>query len=240
MKGSFFNMISKDPMLIFSNQKVMTRIPDHLVYAKKEDGKLKHFQMVKMKDNVPEAIAIAREAEVSVDLEGDDPELLLEMFEVNLMLRGEEGGFMESAQPVFMGAAPAGVSIEKFKENVDGIHDQPENISLRRLFGKVSDETLEPEDRATYRTELSMRMAFSVSCITFALIGVPLGITAQRRESTAGFVLSMVIAVTYYVMLTIAQMMRENEGLYPHILVWVPNILFLTLGFVMFKRLSQK
>jgi lipopolysaccharide export system permease protein len=85
-----------------------------------------------------------------------------------------------------------------------------------------------------------MRMAFSVSCITFALIGVPLGITAQRRESTAGFVLSMVIAVTYYVMLTIAQMMRENEGLYPHILVWVPNILFLTLGFVMFKRLSQK
>ena len=240
MKGSFFNMISKDPMLIFSNQKVMTRIPDHLVYAKKEDGKLKHFQMVKMKDNVPEAIAIAREAEVSVDLEGDDPELLLEMFEVNLMLRGEEGGFMESAQPVFMGAAPAGVSIEKFKENVDGIHDQPENISLRRLFGKVSDERLEPKDRATYRTELSMRMAFSVSCITFALIGVPLGITAQRRESTAGFVLSMVIAVTYYVLLTIAQMMRENEDFYPHLLVWVPNILFLTLGFVMFKRLSRK
>jgi lipopolysaccharide export system permease protein len=50
----------------------------------------------------------------------------------------------------------------------------------------------------------------------------------------------MVIAVTYYVMLTIAQMVRENEGLYPHLLVWVPNILFLTLGIVMFKRLSRK
>lgn len=240
MKGSFINMISKDPMLIFPDKQVMTRLDDHLVYAEKVDGKLKNFQMVKMEDNVPQALAIAKTAEVSVQLEKEDPELVLDMLEVNLMLRGQEGDFMDSAQPVFMDEATAGVSIAKFKQNADETLDKPDNISLTRLYEKVGDKSLEPEMRATYRTELSMRMAFSVSCITFALVGVPLGITAQRRESTAGFVLSMVIAVVYYVMLTFAKMMRENEELYPHLLVWVPNVLFLSLGVFMFWKLSQK
>ena len=85
-----------------------------------------------------------------------------------------------------------------------------------------------------------MRMAFSVSCITFGLIGVPLGITAQRRESTAGFVLSMTIAVSYYVMLSIAQIVHREEHLYPHLLVWIPNILCFGLGLHLFRRLSRR
>lgn len=240
MKDSLINLVKKEPMLLFPNQQVMTDLPEHLVFARKEDGVLKGFQMIKLQDNVPEALAIANEARVSVDLESDNPELLLDMKDVSLMLKGADGNFMKSSQPVFVEEATTGVPIGEFKAKGEGVIDQPENISLRRLFGKVGDKTLEPEMRATYRTELSMRFAFSLSCITFGLIGVPLGLTAQRRESSAGFVISMLIAVSYYVMLTIAQMMRENEDLYPHLLVWVPNIIFLSLGLFLFWRMVRR
>lgn len=240
MKDSLINLVKKEPMLLFPDQQVMTDLPDHLVFAKKEDGILKGFQMIKLEDNLPQALAIANEAEVTVDLESDNPELILNMKDVNLMLKGTEGNFMKSTQPVFVEEATTGVSIAEFKDRGEGVIDQPENISLRRLFGKVRDKTLEPELQATYRTELSMRFAFSLSCITFGLIGVPLGLTAQRRESSAGFVISMMIAVTYYVLLTIAQMMREREDLYPHLLVWVPNVLFLTLGLFLFWRMVRR
>lgn len=240
MKDSLINLVKKEPMLLFPDQQVMDDLEDHLVFAKKEDGILKGFQMIKVKDNLPEALAIANEARVSVDLDSDNPELLVDMVDVNLLLKGTEGNFLKSSQPVFMKEATAGVSLKDIVANSEGVIDQPENISLRRLVGKVGDETLEPELQATYRTELSMRFAFSLSCITFGLIGVPLGITAQRRESTAGFIISMLIAVSYYVMLTIAQMMREREDLYPHLLVWVPNIVFISLGLVMFWRLVRR
>ncbi|MEM7603599.1 MAG: LptF/LptG family permease, partial [Verrucomicrobiota bacterium] len=196
------------------------------------------FQMVKMEDNLPQAIAIAKEASVGVELEKADPELILEMREVSLMVQGEDGNFMKSSQPVFMDEAIAGVSVAKFQRK--GVEDKPGNISLRRIIGKATDPDLDPATRAVYRTELSMRMAFSVSCITFGLIGVPLGITAQRRESTAGFVMSMTIAVSYYVMLTLAQIVQREEHLYPHLLVWIPNLLFLCLGIVLFRRLSKR
>ncbi len=237
MKDSLFNYMKKEPMLLFPNQQVMSELDGHLVYAKKEDGMLKEFQMVKLENNMPQAIAIAKEASVAVELDKADPELLLEMREVSLMVQGEDGNFMTSSQPVYMDEAIAGVSVAKLQRK--GVEDKPSNISLRRIIGKATDPDLDPATRAVYRTELSMRMAFSVSCITFGLIGVPLGITAQRRESTAGFVMSMTIAVSYYVMLTLAQIVHREEHLYPHLLVWIPNVLFFVLGVILFRRLSK-
>lgn len=240
MKASLFNLMKREPMLLFPDRRVMDDLPDHLVFARKEDGMLKGLQLIKMENFLPQAIAVAREAEVSVDLDGENPEMVIDMKDVNLMVRGEGGDFLDASQPVFMTSGAAAVSVEEFKVRGESAMEKPDNVSLRRLLEKAGDPDLEPADRAMYRTELSMRFAFSVSCITFGLIGVPLGITAQRRESTAGFILSMVIAVTYYTLLTMAQMMQEKEEMYPHLLVWIPNILFLGLGVWMFWRLSRK
>ncbi|MEM9282472.1 MAG: LptF/LptG family permease [Verrucomicrobiota bacterium] len=239
MKASLINLIKREPMLLFPDRQVMTELQDHLVFANKEEDRLSSFQMIKLEGGLPQALVVASEAEVSVDLEKSEPELILDLYEMNLLVKGEGGDFMGFSQPVYFDEARAGVPIRGLAQSGDDVRDQPENISLRRLFGKIADRELEDEMRTTYRTELSMRMAFSVSCITFALIGVPLGITAQRRESSAGFVISMLIAVTYYVMLTMAQLTRTNEAMYPHLLVWVPNVLFFCLGLLLFRRLSK-
>lgn len=240
LKDSLINRMKREPMLLFPDQQVMSDFPDHLVFAKKEDGILKGLQLIKMENNIPMAIAVAREARVRVELETENPELVLDMTDVNLMVKGDEGTFMDSSQPMFMSSGAAGVSIQGFKESGEKAIIKPDNVPLVALMQMAGDPSLESEERAVYRTELSMRFAFSVSCLTFGFIGVPLGITAQRRESTAGFILSMIIAVTYYVMLTMAQIVQDREELYPHLLVWVPNILFLALGISMFLRLAKK
>lgn len=241
MKDSLFNRMTQgEPMLLFPDHRVMTDLPGHLIFAKKEDGILKGFQFIKMEDNLPQVIAIAREAKVRVELDKENPELLLDMADVTMMVKGDKGNFMDSTQPISMKSGVAGVSVNDLKSNGQDAREKPDYIPLRRLFQKASDETLEPSLLAKYRTQLSMRFAFSVSCLTFGLIGVPLGITAQRRESTAGFILSMIIAVTYNVMLTMVRNVQDREDLYPHLLVWVPNILFLALGILMFRNLSKK
>jgi len=240
MKASLINLIKREPMLLFPDEQVMSELPGHLVYASKRDGRLEEFQMIKMEGDMPHILAIAEKASVAVDMDREDPEMALTMENVNILTRGSEGDFLSSSHPIFMEEATAGVSLSRLSVAEGDARDQPENISLGRLVEKISDSEIEPEMRATYRTELSMRLAFSVSCITFGLIGVPLGVTAQRRESTAGFILAMITAVSYYVMLTMAQLMRSNEDAYPHLLVWVPNVLFVALGIHLFRRLSRK
>jgi len=240
MKASLFNLMKREPLLLFPDRSVMGDLPDHLVFARKEGGKLKGLQLIKMENFLPQAIAVAREADVIVDLDSEHPEMVIDMVDVNLMVRGEDGTFLDSSQPIFMKSGAAGVSVEDLKSTGESVKEQPENVSLRRLIEKSRDPALEPADRALCRTELSMRFAFSISCITFGLIGIPLGITAQRRESTTGFVLSMVIAVTYYMLLTMSQIVKDKEEMQPQLLVWIPNLLFLGLGVWMFRRLSRR
>lgn len=240
MKDTLINIAKRNPMALFADQKVMTDLPGYLIWAKKEDGLLKNFQMIKLKGHLPEALVIADTVKVSIDLDSEIPQVLMDMRDANLLLEAESKNFMLESQPVFLREAPTGVSVEQLKKQDDTVKDQPENVGLIRLIRKVGDKTLKKEQRSVYRTELSMRMAFSVSCIAFALIGVPLGVTSHRRESTSGFVISLVIAVTYYVMLTMAQMVSSNEKMYPHLLVWLPNILIVAIGVAMFRRLNQK
>lgn len=236
MKNTLINKAKRDPLLLVQDKKVMDDFPGYLLYADKEGDELRNFQMVKTTGSTPEAIAVARSARLSVDLEKD--ELVVEMSDANLMFKGGEGDFLDNSQPIFTKSFPTGISIEQFKSDEKRL--QPENLGFFKLLEMVRDRSLEPATQATLRTELSMRAAFSISCITFALIGVPLGITAQRRETTAGFGFSLLIAVVYYILLTVAQMQREEPELYPHILVWIPNILFLGLGVFLFFRVSRK
>lgn len=240
MKDSLINLVKREPMLLFPDKSVMTDLPDHVVYANKEDGVLKGFNMVKTKDNIPQFFAMAELSEVSVELDQEDPEMVMKMTNVNILMAAQEESFMDSAQPVFMTEATAGVSLKSFASGTKAINEQPENISLSGILKKITDKSLTPEDQSLYRTELNMRCAFSLSCITFALLGIPLGLTAQRREGTAGFIISMMLAVIYYMMLSSAAGKSDDPEANAHILVWIPNVLFLTVGGILFWRMSRK
>ena len=108
----------------------------------------------------------------------------------------------------------------------------PELINY--LQGLAGEEKL----RAT--VELHKRFAASLACVAFALIAVPLGITAHRKETSVGFALSLIIAFTYFFFIIMADTFRDNAAAHPTILIWVPNILFITLGSFLFWRLSKK
>ncbi len=84
-----------------------------------------------------------------------------------------------------------------------------------------------PEDAAS--TELNKRFSFSLACVTFALIGIPLGITAHRQETTVGFGLSLVVALTYFLIIIVVNTFREKANVHPELLIWLPNVIFLLL-----------
>ena len=60
-----------------------------------------------------------------------------------------------------------------------------------------------------------MRYSFSLACITFAIVGIPLGITAQRRETSVGFALSLMVAASYIIFITYADCHQGEARLVP-------------------------
>ena len=87
---------------------------------------------------------------------------------------------------------------------------------------------------------MSKRFSFSLASFAFALIGVPLAITAHRKETSVGFLLSFVVAVTYFVFIIFADGVRDKPQYYAHLLMWIPNVLCLALGGWLFFRMSRR
>ncbi len=78
--------------------------------------------------------------------------------------------------------------------------------------------------------ELHKRNALSVACIAFVLIALPLGIQVQRRETSVGILISLVLAVFYYFLIILAESFKNNPHVYPEFIVWIPNLVFEGVG----------
>ena len=110
--------------------------------------------------------------------------------------------------------------------------------TLRELFEEIS----KPDcpRRLAYQVEVSKRFSLSLAALSFALIAVPLGITAHRKETSVGFALSLVIAFGYFFLIIIADTFHENAHAMPVLLVWLPNLLFTGFGIWLFTRLARR
>ena len=72
------------------------------------------------------------------------------------------------------------------------------------------------------RTEFMKRWVFAFASICFVLVGVPLGIRAQRKESSVGMGIALVTALVYYLVVILMTSLSKNYQVHPEVLIWLP------------------
>jgi lipopolysaccharide export system permease protein len=72
------------------------------------------------------------------------------------------------------------------------------------------------------QTEFQKRWVFAFASVCFVLVGVPLGIKAQRKESSIGMAISLAVALFYYLVVILMSSMSKTFWVAPHVLIWIP------------------
>jgi len=80
------------------------------------------------------------------------------------------------------------------------------------------------------RTEWHRRITLALAACAFVLLGMPLGIRAQRRESTIGVAIGLTVTLLYYLLVISADALAKRPEFHPHLLAWVPPCLCLALA----------
>jgi len=121
-------------------------------------------------------------------------------------------------------------STKKPKLTVMSFQELLEELALRQEAG----DALEP-----VRVQIHKQLAFSFSCIGFTLIGIPLGIRVQRRETNIGVAVALALLGLYYSFIILGQSLDTRAHLHPHLIFWIPNFGFLMIGIWLLRRAER-
>ena len=93
--------------------------------------------------------------------------------------------------------------------------------------------------RMKIQMHLQKNFAMAFSIFSLAIFGVPLAIQVGRKESYTNLAIALVIALTYYFLIIAVSWFEGNQSLRPDLLIWIPNILFQVIGFIMIKSANR-
>jgi lipopolysaccharide export LptBFGC system permease protein LptF len=102
-------------------------------------------------------------------------------------------------------------------------------MTLPELYGKIA-EGGGAARKAGYRYHFHKRLSLAVSCLSFGLLAVPLGMGQRARGKSSAFAVTMALILAYYVFLVAAGMMENRAPAGMVALFWAPNALGLSLA----------
>lgn len=114
-----------------------------------------------------------------------------------------------------------------------------DNDEISELLANPPDN-LTADKLAEFDAERTRRISFSFAPLALAFVGIPLGLAARRKETSSGSGMSLGVAVGYFLFFIIADETQGSNLALTKFLLWLPNIVCLLLGILLFRRATKR
>jgi LPS export ABC transporter permease LptF len=239
LRSTIFDLATRDPMALFGSDQVIDEFPGRKIYVgKKEGNRLENITVFELGENsMPMKVTFARSGRLEADLE--NRRILMHLYYARYQQRDEKdpNDLRKIRDGINMSEGTLPISLEELYEKQKK-RPSRSALSIQQLLEQLKSEN--KREQSASRTEINKRFSFPFACLAFAIVGVPLGVTAHRRETSIGFAVGLIVAVTYFLFVIIGDTLRGNPKVHPELLVWFPNVLFIALGMLLFRRLARQ
>src|SRR3954471_204559 len=99
---------------------------------------------------------------------------------------------------------------------------------------------MDPQRGRVLEIEFHRRFALPTACLVLALVGIPLGLSAKKGGKSTGFVLTIALVFTYYMVSVVGVAMARQGKLSPFLGAWLANFVFAALGVVLLRHVDSK
>jgi lipopolysaccharide export system permease protein len=235
-----YELVTNNPMAFFTEQKTIDKFPGMRIWIGHKKGVILqdvHIWVLDERDNPVRSIR-AESGTIRPDLQRQ--RLVLMLYNARQEEAGATPGDIKTVRPGSRALEmPLEISLSSFLEK-----GKKASISWLTLT-ELQDLLLHPieigsDNPTPLLTELQKRIALSVSCFTFVVVGVPLAIQTQRREKSIGVAISLAVVLAYYFITVLAEALKRNADVYPEVIIWMPNLIFQLVGFFLLWRANER
>lgn len=112
-------------------------------------------------------------------------------------------------------------------------------LDLEGLQGWARNPALPESTRRAARVEIHKKFAIPFACIVFGIFALPLGFNNRRGGKGAGFALSILVIIVYWVMLDTGENYGKSGRLPVWLAIWAPNLVLAALGLFLLARKNR-
>lgn len=109
-------------------------------------------------------------------------------------------------------------------------------MNFAKLINFINHNHISDEQKNIIHIELWDKLALPLTTLAFVLIGVPLAITPPRVRYNRGFLFSILIIFTYYLIRALSISFGEAGTLHPFFAAWMPNIVLTIFGAMLYYK----
>ena len=240
LKLMLYETFKDDPLRLLDPGVVQSRLKGQRIYieARNPDQSFQGFHAYELGDETtdpwPTAYVYANQvASIAPDKEVEKLELRLDGVWIETR---DKKGYLQNAPagkiepwvlPLEVGKSP------RIKAN------RLDNQQIGELLTNPPPE-ITPKKLVEFDAERTRRISFSFAPLAFALVGIPLGLSTRRKETSSGSGLSLAVAIGYFLFFIIADETQGANLFMTKVLMWLPNVVCLGLGIFLFRRATKR
>lgn len=241
-KETLADSLRQNPLSFIVPKTFIRNFPNVILYVGHKEGlELKDFWLWQL-DEQKRVKVFARADSGRFDYDEEANRLVLTLSHVSVENRDEKD--LESfSKPLTTGVSEV-VPIELELDRIFGRTTRRTKLSeltydqLRLELGKFGapEQRLE---RMRVSIALHEKASSAFAVFAFALVAIPLGIKVSRAETSANLGVALVLVMIYYFLTVTATWLENTPAMRPDLLLWVPTVLFLLVGGILFRRTDR-
>lgn len=236
-RGLLKNAVLEQPQSLFEPGRQIN-VQNTLIYINDKDpsGRLRGIDLYVLtgKNSYSQNVS-AEYGEIAVDQERKSLTFIMH----NCMVSNKQNGSSGAVNRFFSRKFEFTYDFGK-NANAQRVWVRPKHMKLKDLLGRIRMTKELNRDTTELEVELNQRIAFALSPISFLLLGLPLAIRTSRRETSVGLFLSVILAGGFFMSIVMCEVLTNLPKIYPQYLLWLPNIIFQTVGAYMICKISRR
>lgn len=239
--------VTENPVGFIEEKRFIHEFPGYVIYMGDREGALMKDFWIWELDEESRVKLFLRAEEGEVDFDKQENELVLTLRDGTAEQRDEANPEALDSVPdktLYFGELPIALSLDQLFGQRRGARIKTKYMNFAQLM-EQREQMLTREieeggglskERVKFQMHLQKNFAMAFSVFSLAVFGLPLAIRIGRGESYANLGIALVIAMSYYFLMIMVSWLEGNPALRPDLLIWLPNIVFQSIGFWLLYR----